>query len=199
MIDIGKGFLGVGLDGRKQLVNYYNWHCAPLVKPTRRYTMKMVDEWCAMFLSVIAHKSGLDKSEFPYEVSVFYMCEIARERGQYSDTVNAVRIGDLIVYDWTGRGTYNHVGVVLSVGSGSLEVLEGNYEGTVGVRTVKRTSKAIKGVIALNSGAVEDEETRILGLVVQTMRGTFGNGHDRRVNLGVDYDVVQKKINDLLG
>lgn len=195
----GKKYLGVDYNGHKGLVNYYNWHCSPLVKPNRRYKMKLADNWCAMFISVLAHEAGLTKDEFPYEVSVFYMCEIARERGQYSDGVKGVRVGDLVVYDWSGRGTYDHVGVVLSVGSGSLEVLEGNYSGTVGVRTVKRTSKAIRGFIALNSGVVEDEENRISGLVVRVMRGEFGNGHDRRVGLGVDYDAVQIQINKLLG
>lgn len=194
-MDRGMKYLGANLNVRKGLINYYNWHCVPLVKPSRRYNMRLTDNWCAMFVSVLAHEKGLTKDEFPYEVSVFYMCEIARERGQYSDGVNGVKEGDLIIYDWTGRGTYDHVGVVLSVGSGSLEVLEGNYGGTVGVRTVNRTSKAVRGFIALNSGTVQDEAERISDLVVRVMRGEYGNGEKRRELLGVDYDAVQAKIN----
>ena len=195
----GKKYLGAGLDARKQLINYYNWHCSPLVKPSRRYKMKLGDNWCAMFVSVLAHEAGLGVDEFPYEVSVFYMCEIARGRGQYNEQFSEVRNGDLIIYDFTGRGTYDHVGVVVGVSSGFLEVLEGNYSGTVGVRTVKRTSKAIRGFIALGSGSIMDESKRLETLTAKVLRGELGNGSDRKEALGDDYVKVQERINILMG
>lgn len=198
MIAVGSKYLGADSNTHKGLVNYYNWHCSPLVKPSRRYKMKLVDNWCAMFVSVLAHEIGLTKDEFPYEVSVFYMCELARERGQYSDGLEGVRRGDLVVYDWTGRGTYDHVGVVSFVGSGYIEVLEGNYGGSVGVRTVKRTSKAIRGVISLGSGSVQCETKRIESLAVKVLRGDYGNGLARKNKLGADFDAVQKVVNSLM-
>ncbi len=198
MIRIGMGYLGAGADVHRQLVDYYNWYCVPLVDPVRRYDMKLTDNWCAMFLSVLAHKAGLSSDEFPYEVSVYYQVEAAKDRGQYSKNIDSIRAGDLVVYDWTGRGTFNHVGIVSNVSSSSLEVLEGNYNRTVGVRTVRRTSKAINGFIALNSGVMPTDKARIESLVMATMRGEFGNGVERMASLGSDFGEVQRIINTLI-
>lgn len=198
MIRVGMEYLGAGADVHRQLVDYYNWHCVPLVDPARRYDMKLTDNWCAMFLSVLAHKAGLSRGDFPYEVSVYYQVEAAKDRGQYSKNIDSIRVGDLVVYDWTGRGTFNHVGIVSNVSNSSLDVLEGNYNRTVGVRTVRRTSKAINGFIALNSGVVPTDKSRLEALVMATMRGEFGNGMERKVSLGSDYGEVQRIINTLI-
>lgn len=194
----GRKYLGANSHTHKALLNYYNWHCMKLVKPARRYKMKLADDWCAMFVSVLAHEAGQDATDFPYEVSVFYMCEIARERGQFTDGASNVRVGDLLIYDWTGRGTFNHVGVVESVGADYLEVLEGNYSNSVGIRTVKRDSKSIRGIIALGSGVLMCENTRLEALVVRVLKGELGNGQDRRDTLGDDYEAVQSLINKML-
>lgn len=195
----GKKYLGVDSNGHKGLVNYYNWHCSPLVSQSRRYKMKLVDDWCAMFVSVLAHEAGYLKEDFPYEVSVYYMTEIARSRGQYSHgSVGTIRKGDLIVYDWTGRGTFDHVGVVVSAGAEFLEVIEGNYNKTVGIRTIRKSSKSIRGFITLGSGGISVESMRLGALVVQVMKGQLGNGQDRQEALGSDYGEVQAMVNRMI-
>lgn len=192
MIVTGERYKGIGDAERAELVGYYNTNCIGLVKPSRRYTMTLDDEWCAMFLSVIAHKSGLRSGQFPFEVSVYYMCELAKEWGIYSEDSSSGHVGDLVVYDWNGNGGYDHVGIISDATREYLQVLEGNYKGTVGNRFIPRSSPLIKGMINIGQ-----ENERIKRLVVETLNGKHGNGEERKKSLGKSYGQVQHIINQL--
>jgi len=198
MIETGKKYLNAGPELKRQLINYYNENCFQLVKPTRRYKMNFNDEWCAMFLSVIAHKSGMKTGQFPFEVSVFYMCELAKEWGVYSTETGAVSVGDLIIYDWLNDGTYDHVGIVSEVGDTHLTVLEGNYKNTVAYRLVSRSSDSLKGFIALGARVVPSDLERLNKLTRLVLKGSLGNGPDRQKALGSDFETVQKMVNKIL-
>lgn len=142
MIDISKKYLGIGKNGKQELIDYYNQYCLPQVNPKRKYKMTPSDNWCAMFTTVIAHMKGLNVQQFPYEVSVWWQCEIAKERGLYFTDINQVKPNDLIVYDWKKGNRYNHVGFVVSVGNGMLRAIEGNKSDTVAYRNIKTTSSS---------------------------------------------------------
>lgn len=149
MILLGKLFLKADKQQIRNLIEHYNMHCLDYVKPTRRYAMRDGDSWCAMFVSVLASLSGLQVSHFPYEVSVLEMVKIAVYRNQWRRGTEGIRKGDLIIYNWNNDSVPDHVGVVTSVIDGTINVLEGNKNNTVGYRAIAKNSKFITGYIEL--------------------------------------------------
>ena len=195
----GAKYLGANESVKRSIIDYYNKHCVQLVKPNRRYRMKYSDNWCACFISVLAHKSGIMVNNFPYEVSVYYMCELAKERNQFITVQDNIKVGDLVIYDWSGRRVgYNHVGIVSNIDGGVLTVLEGNYSNTVGYRRVNIVNNVLRGFILLNRDFNEMDESRIDELAKRAIRGDFGNGRDRVSQLGSDYQRVQDRVNQML-
>jgi hypothetical protein len=197
LIDIGSKYLKAGDSQKRELISYYNENCVSLVKPSRRYSMKFEDNWCAMFTSVVAHKAGLESGQFPFEVSVFEQVKIAREWGTFSTDLGKVTEGDLIIYDWFTDGTLDHVGIVAEVEGDYLKVLEGNYKNTVAFRFLKRLSPAIHGVIAIEA-ATPASGQRIKTLVKKVLQGHYGDGWERKRLLGDDYEMVQNEVNKIL-
>lgn len=196
--DIAVSFLGANENKKKYIIDYYNENCIDYIKPSRKYKMQYDDEWCAAFTSVVAHKAGLLSNEFPYEISVYEQCKIAKERTQYFKGASVCSVGDLIVYDWFGNGGYNHVGIITDINSRYLKVIEGNKGDTVDFRTVKRRSRVIKATIALSHDNPTDADRRLERLAKMVLKGNLGDGQKRRDALGVDYDEVQEIVNDLL-
>lgn len=147
MIDFAKLFLGCNNETKEKLRVYYNSNCTQLVKPDRRYNMREGDNWCAMFTSVIAHMVSV--KWFPYEVSVNEQVKLARLLGRFKPAeYEGLKVGDLIIYDWDGKGYPDHVGIVDHVAD-NIRVIEGNKQDEVGYRVVSKTSKSIYGYIIL--------------------------------------------------
>lgn len=198
LVEVAETYLGVYGEGLKELVDYYNEHCLPLVEPTRKYKMNVGESWCAMFTSVVAHKAGFNADEFPFEVSVYFQYMVALERGIFSNSYGDSEVGDLVIYDWLGLGGCDHVGIITNKEDGVLTVIEGNYSNTVKYRTVKATSRAIKGYVRLSIGNVGVEATRLENLVKLVLGGFLGDGSERVKALGADYYKVQDMVNKIL-
>lgn len=200
MIKLAEKYLGIGYNGKLDLMGYYNRNCYPQVDPKRKYKIQPNDDWCAMFTTVIAHMAGLDAQQIPYEVSVWYQCEIAKKRGLYFTDVSKAKPNDLIIYDWHKGNRYNHVGFVVSVGNGVLKAIEGNKSNTVAYREIKTNSNLIRGFIRTNYTPddlpVVDYDLRIAMLAIAVLKGKLGNGAERRAKLGDDYLAVQRLINE---
>ena len=152
MINESKKYLMIGKSEQKYLRDYYNEHCFQLVKKERRYRIQEGDNWCAMFVSVMAHKMGLGAVKFPYEVSVMEQMKIAKERGIFFTDRSKIKPNDLILFDWDKNGWADHVGFVVKVGKDLITSIEGNFQGTVNYRTVSIHSKSIYGFIGLDYG-----------------------------------------------
>ena len=200
MIKLAEKYLGIGYSKKLELMDYYNKFCYPQVDPKRKYKIQPSDDWCAMFTTVMAHMKGYDAAQFPFEVSVWWQCEIAKQRGLYFTDVNKAKPNDLIIYDWKKGNRYNHVGFVASVGNGVIRAIEGNKSNTVAYRSIAANSPLVRGFIATNAPIVDDlpvvdVDLRIALLAIAALKGKLGNGGERRAKLGVDYDAVQKLIN----
>lgn len=199
MFNEAKKYLGADRKLKQSLMDMYNLRCYPYVADNRKYRIKMDDQWCAMFTSVMAQLVGLKADQFPYEVSVYYQVQWAKKHNKYHNDISKVQPNDLIIYDWDGNGTLDHVGIIGRVADGKIYVIEGNIKDTVGYRTVSVDSKSVVGFISLGfkapSATTADDKQRIADLAYRTVRGDYGNGEQRKVNLGVDYDKVQKFIN----
>ena len=149
MIELARKYLFLNTAGKLELMEYYNQNIYPLIKPSRKYRIKQSDNWCAMFTSVIAHKSGYNGGKFPYEVSVGEQVKLARERGAYTQNMERAKVGDLIIFNWNGDSWPDHVGFIQKIENGIITTIEGNYHGTVGERNIALNSKFIMGVISL--------------------------------------------------
>lgn len=149
MIKTAETYLGLSVSGKLDLMDDYNFHCAMLVKPSRRYRIKSGDNWCAAFVSVVAYKSGYNLSKFPVEVSVGEQVKLARSRDMFTQNVERAKIGDLIIFNWNGGTWPDHVGIIKSIIGNVITTIEGNYKGTVGNRNIEMNSKFIYGIINL--------------------------------------------------
>lgn len=147
MIPLAKLFLKADENQIRNLIDHYNFNCIDYVKQKRRYAMKYGDNWCAMFVSVLADLKGYNGSEFPFEVSVLEMIDIASYRHQWVTGTDGIRRGDLIVYNWNGDFVPDHIGIVTMVLDGTINVIEGNINNTVGYRTIEKDSDLIMGYI----------------------------------------------------
>lgn len=202
MINLAKKYLGIGRNDKIKLMDYYNKFCYPQVDPKRKYKIQYDDDWCAMFTTVIAHMNGLNATKFPYEVSVWWQCEIAKQRGLYFTDVNKVKPNDLIIYDWKKGNRYNHVGFVVSVGNGVIRAIEGNKSDTVAYRTINANSPMVRGFIATNTPTIIEKplvsvenQLRVALLAIEVLKGKYGDGIERSLKLGDDYKEVQLLIN----
>lgn len=194
MINTALKYMGLNTQGKLALMDYYNSKIYPLIDNDRKYKIKPNDNWCAMFCSVIAHKIGLTKDNFPFEVSVFYMTSNAKRMGIFTTDLNKAQVNDLVVYDWKADGTLNHVGILQEIGKDYIKVLEGNYSNTVKVRTVKMPNNEVYGYIKLNIGNDADIEQ----LARDVIKGLYGNGEERKKALGQYYNQVQERVKQIL-
>ena len=194
MINTARQYLGINEFQKKQLMDYYNNAVYPLIDKDRKYKIQPNDNWCAMFCSVIAHKIGLTKDNFPFEVSVYYMTRNAKRMGIFTTDLNKAQVNDLVVYDWKADGTLNHVGILQEIGTDYIKVLEGYYSNTVKVRTVKMPNSEVYGYIKLNIGNDADIEQ----LARDVIKGLYGNGDERKKALGKYYNQVQERVKQIL-
>ena len=194
MINTARQYLGINEFQKQKLMDYYNSKIYPLIDNDRKYKIQPNDNWCAMFCSVIAHKIGRTKDNFPFEVSVFYMTRNAKKMGIFTTDLNKAQVNDLVVYDWKADGTLNHVGILQEIGTDYIKVLEGNYSNTVKVRTVKMPNSEVYGYIKLNIGNDADIEQ----LARNVINGAYGYGEDRKKALGANYEAVQARVNEIL-
>lgn len=192
MINTALKCLGLNTQGKLALMDYYNSKIYPLINIKRKYKIKPDDNWCAMFCSVIAHKCEV--KNFPYEVSVYYMTQLAKQSGHFMADDSTVTAGDLIIYDWKADGTLNHVGIITEITPTHFKVIEGNYNNTVGLRTVKRNNREVYGFIKVEHKASADIEQ----LARDAIKGRYGYGENRKKSLGVNYEAVQNRVNEIL-
>lgn len=192
MINEALKYMGLNTQGKLALMDYYNRKIYPLINIKRKYKIKPNDNWCAMFCSVIAHKCEV--KNFPYEVSVYYMTQLAKQSGHFVTDEKAVTAGDLIIYDWKADGTLNHIGIITEITPTHFKVVEGNYNNTVGLRTVTRNNREVYGFIKVEHKASADIEQ----LARNVISGVYGYGEDRKKVLGVNYEAVQKRVNEIL-
>ena len=194
MINTARQYIGINEFQKKQLMDYYNSKVYPLIDNDRKYKIQPNANWCAMFCSVIAHKIGRTKDNFPFEVSVFYMTRNAKRMGIFTTDLKKAQVNDLVVYDWKADGTLNHVGILQEIGTDYIKVLEGNYSNTVKVRTVKMPNSEVYGYIKLNIGNDADIEQ----LARDVIKGLYGNGDERKKALGQYYNQVQERVKQIL-
>ena len=131
----------------KEIIDIYNKH-TPLA---RSYKVKYTDSWCATFISALAIKCKATDI-IATECSCQKMIELFKDLGVWVENENRTpSTGDIIFYDWQddgkgdNTGWSDHVGIVESVKSDKITVIEGNISNKVGRRTIAVNGKNIRG------------------------------------------------------
>lgn len=124
------------------------------------YTVKYTDSWCATFVTHVFDACGL-ASLITRECSCGRMIAGMIIQGIWiEDQTRTPQIGDIVMYDWDGKDAWpEHVGIVESVGSTTITVIEGNYSDSVKRRTISRTSSYIRGYGRPNYGTSSTSTT----------------------------------------
>ena len=162
IVSTARGWLGRReSDGsHRAIINLYNTH-----KPLARgYQVQYTDAWCATFGSAVAIQCGLTNI-IPTECGCERQIALFRQLGRWvEDDSYTPAPGDYIFYDWQDSGTgdctgsADHVGIVETVGSGKITVIEGNYNNSVKRRTLKINGRYIRGYGVPDYASKADKE-----------------------------------------
>lgn len=149
VVDQAKSWIGYNESDKshRKIIDIYNAH-----KPLARgYKVTYTDAWCATFVSAVAIKLGYTKI-IPTECSCNKMIDLFKKAGAWVENDAYVPSpGDILFYDWDDKNTgenvaeVEHVGIVEKVVNNVMTIIEGNYDNSVGRRSVKLNGKYIRG------------------------------------------------------
>ena len=151
ILDVCNACLGTkeGTGRHQTILDIYNGYKGP---EKRSYIIGRNDPWCAAFVSAVFIAAGAP-TLIPVECSCFYMKNHGAFKGMLRNPDRYVpKPGDIIFYKWRGKHVVTHVGIVKSVKGSSLEVYEGNYKNSVGIRKIKLSYAYIDSYLEVNYG-----------------------------------------------
>lgn len=103
--------------------------------------------WCAIAVASCLYQVGVKKRSMSAgcttQMKWYKSKKRFHARGSY-----VPKVGDLVFYDFDGKGNATHTGMVTSVNykkKGYIYVIEGNKSNKVGYRHISYTSKSILG------------------------------------------------------
>ncbi len=185
----------------KEIIDVYNSH-----KPLARgYKLKYSDEWCDGFVSALFIK--LKATELSgTEVGVDKHIEIFKQKGIWLGKTSSPKVGDIIVFDWDGNGSADHIGIVEKVVNGYITTIEGNYNEVVARRKIPVGWDMIKGFArpkytketTSDKPTTPSTEKSDLELACEVLEGKHGKGEDREKKLGSRYSKVQSLVNFMI-
>lgn len=194
MINVARCFLNADRSEIDGIIAYYNANCLPLVN--RKYEMKNNDDWCAAFVSVVAHILKI-RERFPFEVSTIEQVDLSKQAGLFFTDIKLAMEGDLVFFDWDLNGVPNHVGFLVSYQNGVIETIEGNNRGTVGYRQLPDTTDTVLGFVRTPCVMDYSDEHAIEVMAGRVVQGKMGTGQERAEILGRDYELVQARVNEI--
>lgn len=146
----------------KEIIDIYN-RISPL--PVG-YRVTYKDQWCAVFVSAMFWSSYGTSIQFPFECSCERMRLGASKLGIWVEEDGYMpKIGDVVLYDWQDSGIGNnlgypdHVGIVDATYENAFQVIEGNYNDSVGHRILSKDNKYIRGFITPNYSVLCDSDS----------------------------------------
>lgn len=189
----------VGITSHKFIIDNYNKQR----HLPRNYRVRYDDQWCATGLSAAILACEMEDL-IGTECSCGQFIEIFKRKGIWiEDGSITPKRGDIILYNWDdgtqpNDGWAEHIGVVTKVYDGKMCVIECNYKGGVGYRTIQVGWGYIRGYGRPNYEKLlrSDEE-----IAKEVIHGLWGNGLERRIALaeaGYDYQKVQSIVNRML-
>jgi len=163
------------------------------------YKVKMTDEWCAAFVTVMGDISGAS-SYIGRECGVHRFVQIFKNKGIWRG-LEKPRPGDIIVFDWQKNGWKDHIGFVEKIDGNRVTTIEGNTSGRVARRTYAWNDWRVAGYARPKYPALKKTEKTTNVLAREVINKEWGNGEERKRRLteaGYNYDAVQKIVNQLM-
>lgn len=167
-----KSYIGKKEGGveHKFIIDTYN-----TIKPLPRgYKVKYTDDWCATFVSAMAVLCGITEI-IPLECSCGEQIKILQAKKAWVENDAYVpTAGDIIYYDWQDSGIgdnvgwADHVGIVESVTSKKIRVIEGNRNNGVDYREIAINGKNIRGFGVPKFADVAKERTEMGTIKMKT-------------------------------
>lgn len=177
----------------KQIVDGYN-RVNP--KPVG-YTATYQDDWCDIFVTWCADKEKVSDL-IGRECGVQRHKKIFQNKGIWIGRSRPQR-ADIIVYDWQGYNANwaDHIGIVERVDGDIVTVIEGNSGSPRQVkrRTIKWNNNVIVGYARPKWNGSKGSSVDYDKLVRETWQGKYGNGDERKRQLGIHYKEVMRRIN----
>lgn len=211
IIRVAKSYIGAkgGSIAHRYIIHIFN-----SVKP-QGYSAKTTDPWCSEFVTACAIQAFGKKTAvkyFPLSAGCPMVISRAKTLGIWVENDAYVpKKGDWILYDWddnrTGSGdnknSPDHVGIVESATKTEITVIEGNYGDMVKRRKIPVNGRYIRGFVAPHYELINKKiDTKPTDEIVkEVFSGEWGNGIKRKqalTNAGYDYDVIQKRINQVV-
>lgn len=227
VVSIMNGWVGgkQGSSIHKEILKIYNEYASKhgMAKAYESYA------WCDITASASWIKAGM-AGYVPIAMSCGQSISKAKSLGIWVESdAHKPKIGDAVIYDWEddGRGDdttgHDHIGIVVSVGSDTFSVVEGNAGSPSQVRRIQRrkNQRYIRGFICPDYKAIakkltpkdeKNEEVQhkspSLGqLVTDVINGKYGTGATRKSKLNAlykkgeiayTYDQIQDKVNEIM-
>lgn len=121
----------------------------------------------------------------------------------YETTVDNMITGTVVVYGQCNFAPYGHVCFFIEDnGDGTYKALQQNAGGRQWVTIDNNPYDGIIGAF-IPKQIIEERDRNnnidIDGLAYAVIRGEFGNGEDRKIALGYNYNAVQSRVNEILG
>jgi len=192
-----KSYIGTREGDRKHksLIDNYN-----RVKPLPvGYKMKMADDWCAAFVTVIGDISGASQY-IGRECGVHRFVQIFKNKGIWRG-FKKPQAGDIIVFDWQKNGWKDHIGFVEKIEGNQVTTIEGNTSGRVARRSYAWNDWRVAGYARPKYPVLNKTNKSIHDLAREVIQKKWGNGSERKrrlINAGYNYDAVQKEVNKLM-
>lgn len=170
-----------------------------------RYKMTAKDAWCATTVSFafivnkLAGKPGSGALFQCVECSCAEMVKLGKQQGIFVESDSYTpKPGDVIFYDWQDfgkgddKGHPDHVGIVISVSGGIINVIEGNKADAIGRRKISVNGRYIRGFICPKYADPADTREHYPGkLPILPARGYFKKG-DGMVTLTGSRDQIKR-------
>src|SRR5699024_10970626 len=199
VLNIARSYIGMQQgDGRhKDLINKYN-----AVKPLPvGYPMKVSDDWCAAFVTVIGDLTKASKY-IGRECGVQRFVAIFKNKGIWRGLAKPVP-GDIVVFDWQKNGWADHIGFVEVVKGNTITTIEGNTSRCVARRTYSWNDWRVAGYARPKYPSTNSKPNKktIHDIAKEVIQGKWGNGDERISRLkkaGYNTSNVQKEVNQIL-
>ena len=116
----------------------------------RWYGFNQRENWCAIFVSWCANKSGIINNTIPK----FSLCTDGvkwyKDHNKWENKSYIPQTGDIIFFDWNGDGHVQHVGIVEKEENGKVYTIEGNSNDEVRNKSYSLNNKSIYGYGSVN-------------------------------------------------
>lgn len=145
VLEIAKQELGAAEPrGDDKYIHWYN--------QTTDADFAMNVAWCAIFTSWVLRAAEIPEELCPNFASCTTCMNWAKKAGVWKGNDYSPLPGDLVFFDWNGKGKPSHVGIVTDANSVSVFTIEGNTSNMVAERTYDKDSPQLLGYVAVAYG-----------------------------------------------